>query len=541
MDDAHTAALAAGVLRAMAGVAFAAGAFPLAAPVASAIGQGMSAMAGIFSELATDSVAMSQRQSIVGGYERRRSDWVFQSNMALRELQQIDRQLAGADIRIAIAEKELAQMDRQIENAGQVDAFMRSRFTNQELHAWMGGQIASLYFQTYQLAHQLAKRAQRCFEFELGTSDSGFVQFGHWDSLKKGLLAGERLHHDLRRMEAAFHERNRRDYEITKQVSLAQLDALALVMLRQTGRCEFTVAEGAFDIDCPGHYLRRIKAVSLSIPCVTGPTTGVHCKLTLLSSVVRMRTGGADYGQPAADDPRFVFDHRSIQSVVTSTAQADSGAFETHLRDERYLPFEGAGAISNWRLELPDEIRQFDYDTIGDVVMELRYTAREGGEPLRTHAVKACQAALAAASAAGSVRLLSVKREFSNAWAAFLAADTSKGRAQIRVQLRAEHFPPWLTGAKRRKTTLEVERAMLIAQPAADAPPGPWYVQGSPTAGASAALALPPNPALGGLPSCDLLGHALVGSDPFSEIALYFDSNCLDDLWLAIGVSATAA
>jgi hypothetical protein len=541
MDDAHTAALAAGVLRAMAGVAFAAGAFPLAAPVASAIGQGMSAMAGIFSELATDSVAMSQRQSIVGGYERRRSDWVFQSNMALRELQQIDRQLAGADIRIAIAEKELAQMDRQIENAGQVDAFMRSRFTNQELHAWMGGQIASLYFQTYQLAHQLAKRAQRCFEFELGTSDSGFIQFGHWDSLKKGLLAGERLHHDLRRMEAAFHERNRRDYEITKQVSLAQLDALALVMLRQTGRCEFTVAEGAFDIDCPGHYLRRIKAVSLSIPCVTGPTTGVHCKLTLLSSVVRMRTGGADYGQPAADDPRFVFDHRSIQSVVTSTAQADSGAFETHLRDERYLPFEGAGAISTWRLELPDEIRQFDYDTIGDVVMELRYTAREGGEPLRTHAVKACQAALAAASAAGSVRLLSVKREFSNAWAAFLAADTSKGRAQIRVQLRAEHFPPWLTGAKRRKTTLEVERAMLIAQPAADAPPGPWYVQGSPTAGASAARALPPNPALGGLPSCDLLGHALVGSDPFSEIALYFDSNCLDDLWLAIGVSATAA
>jgi hypothetical protein len=540
MDDAHTAALAAGVLRAMAGFAFAAGAFPPAAQVASAIGQGMSAMAGIFSDLAADHLAMGQRQLFVGGYERRRSDWVFQSNRALLDLQQIDRQLAGADIRIAIAEKELARLDRQIDNAGQVDAFMRSKFTNKELHAWMGGQIATLYFQTYQLAHQLAMRAQRCFEFELGTSDSGFIQFGHWDSLKKGLLAGERLHHDLRRMEAAFHERNRREYEITKRVLLTQLDPMALIALRQTGCCEFTVPESAFDIDCPGQYLRRIKTVSLSIPCVSGPYTGVHCKLTLLSSAIRVRTGGADYGQPAADDPRFVFDHRGIQSVVTSTALADSGAFETHLRDERYLPFEGAGAHSHWRLELPDEIRQFDYDTISDIVIELRYTAREGGEPLRTNAVRACQAALAAAAASGSVRLFSVRREFPNAWAAFMAADTSKGRAQIRVQPRTEHFPAWLTGTTRRRTSLEVERAILIAQPAADAPPVPWCVLGTSTNNASATVALQPNPALGGLPSCDLLEQALVGSDPFGEIALYFDSNRLDDLWLAVSVSATA-
>ncbi|WP_326541471.1 neuraminidase-like domain-containing protein [Pseudorhodoferax sp.] len=540
MDDAHTAALAAGVLHAMAGIAFAVGSFPLAAPVASALGQGISAMAGIFSELSADSAATGQRHAIVGSYERRRSDWVFQGNMALRELQQIDRQLAGADIRIAIAEKELAQMDRQIENAGQVDDFLRSKFTNQDLHAWMGGQIGSLYFQTYQLAHQLAKRAQRCFEFELGTGDSGFIQFGHWDSLKKGLLAGERLHHDLRRMEAAFHERNQRDYEITKQVSLAQLDPLALVALRQTGRCEFTVPERAFDLDCPGHYLRRIKTVGLSIPCVTGPYTGVHCKLTLLSSAVRVRTGGADHGEPAVDDPRFLFDHRGIQSVVTSTALADSGTFETGLHDERYLPFEGAGAHSTWRLELPDEIRQFNYDTISDIVMELRYTAREGGEPLRSKAVRACQTALAAAAASGSVRLFSVRREFPNAWAAFMAADTSKGPAQIRVHARTEHFPAWLTGTARRRTTLEVERAILIAQPAADAPPGPWCVLGSPTNNASATVTLQPNPALGGLPSCDLREQALVGIDPFGEIALYFDSNRLDDLWLAISVSAAA-
>ena len=71
---------------------------------------------------------------------------------------------------------------------------------------------------------------------------------------------------------------------------------------------------------------------------------------------------------------------------MTSGAQADSGLFETNLRDERYLPFEGAGAISEWRLELPAQFRQFDYETISDVILHLRYTAREGGALLKTSA-----------------------------------------------------------------------------------------------------------------------------------------------------------
>ena len=40
-----------------------------------------------------------------------------------------------------------------------------------------------------------------------------------------------------------------------------------------------------------------------------------------------------------------------------------------NFRYERYIPFEGAGAISKWRLELPDTFREFGYDSITDVVM----------------------------------------------------------------------------------------------------------------------------------------------------------------------------
>jgi hypothetical protein len=66
--------------------------------------------------------------------------------------------------------------------------------------------------------------AKRAYRFELGEDTTSFVQFGYWDSLRKGLSAGERLSQDLKRMEAAYLDRNQHKFEITKHVSLRQLD-----------------------------------------------------------------------------------------------------------------------------------------------------------------------------------------------------------------------------------------------------------------------------------------------------------------------------
>src|SRR5262249_33195360 len=164
------------------------------------------------------------------------------------------------------------------------------------------------------------------------------------------------------RMETAYLDQNGREYEVTKHISLLSLDPIALIKLRQTGQCEVAIPEVAFDLDYPGHYLRRIKSASLTIPCVTGPYTGVNCHLTLLNSAVRHRTGvagGYARNDESGSDTRFRDSFGAIQSVVTSSGQNDSGLFEPNLRDERYLPFEGSGAISSWRLEMPSEIRQF--------------------------------------------------------------------------------------------------------------------------------------------------------------------------------------
>ena len=93
---------------------------------------------------------------------------ISRKDLAEKEIEQIDKSIAAAELRIAIAEKELENHVLQIENAKATDAFMRSKYTNEELYQWQVGQISGVYFQSYKLAYDLAKRAERCFRFELG-------------------------------------------------------------------------------------------------------------------------------------------------------------------------------------------------------------------------------------------------------------------------------------------------------------------------------------------------------------------------------------
>src|SRR5690606_6430473 len=326
----------------------------------------------------------------LGGYERRFDEWKLQERLAEKEIASIDSQLKAAEIRKEIAVTDLESHELQVENAKKTDEFMRSKYTNKELYDWMVGQISSVYFKAYQLAHDFAKKAERSYRFELGNDDT-YISYGYWDSMKKGLQSADRLIHDIKRMEAGYLDKNKREYEITKHVSLSQLDPLALVRLRAAGVCDFELPEALYDMDHPGHYFRRLKSVSISIPCVAGPYTSVSARLSLVKNAYRKTTtpenlAGTGYVEDPGNDERFAYNIGAIQSIATSSAQNDSGMFELNFRDERYLPFEGAAAASSWRLELPTDIRQFDYQTITDIIIHVRYTAREGGSSLKASA-----------------------------------------------------------------------------------------------------------------------------------------------------------
>ncbi|WP_118973119.1 Tc toxin subunit A-related protein [Taibaiella koreensis] len=375
------------------------------------------------------------------GYERRMDDWQFQASTAAKEMEQLDQQILAAEIRLDIANRELVNHDLQISNNEETDAYMRSKFSNVALYSWMIGQIATTYFQSYQLAFDMAKKAEACMDLELPLVQkpaAGFIGFAYWDSLRKGLQSGEKLQADLRKMEAAYMDNNKRELELTKNISLALTDPAALLDLRTKGSCVISLPEALFDLDYPGHYLRRIKSVSLSLPCIAGPYTTVAATLTLTKHLVRKSDSSAV--NPVTENIR-------LQPIATSNGQNDGGVFELNFRDERYLPFEGRGAVSEWELRLADEdqVRLFDFETISDVIMHLRYTAREGKAAYRTERVAAINQLVEALPADPAqpflARYFSLKHDYSNDWYAYAAVFGDNAYARMRMSLNNDRFP----------------------------------------------------------------------------------------------------
>jgi hypothetical protein len=116
----------------------------------------------------------------------------------------------------------------------------------------------------------------------------------------------------------------------------------------------------------------------------------VVCVATLLRNTVRLvPTIGDGYERRAAPDtdPRFADNFAAVQGIVTGNALDDPGMFvrdiADNLEDPRYLPFENAGVIGEWHIELPASRNALDLSTVTDVKLHLHYTALDGGAPLR--------------------------------------------------------------------------------------------------------------------------------------------------------------
>ena len=434
------------------------------------LGNGVSAAARVFSALSSLAQAGSSMAGTIASYQRRQEEWDHQANLAENDLKQFEQQIAGANARLELAQRELDNHELQRTNANEIATYMQEKFTNEELYEWMFEQAAMFHFQSYLLAVDVARRAEDCFRYERVPSDAGFITVEQWDELRAGLMAGDRLQHDLRRMEKIYLEKNTREHELTKHVSLAQVDPVALLLLRQSGECFVSLPEYLFDADHPGHYLRRIKNVSLSVPSVVGPYASINCRLSLIHSEIRVsldQNGSTAYPRERnADNPDDRFADVNAESVggslfvlsretaamVTSHAQGDSGLFETNLRDERYLPFEGAGAISTWRIELPKETNRFDLATISDVVIHLRYTARDGGPALRERAWQATFGADAPtnlstpqgqplAAPRKLMRFFSTRHDFADAWHRFLHPADAQPSPVLDLNLSRNRFP----------------------------------------------------------------------------------------------------
>lgn len=404
---------------------------------------------------AADDEGQGTNASKTAGFEHRADDQFLQYNLAAHELMQNGRQILTSLIAEQVAHREYLNVKQQIANSQEVDKFLHEKFTNEELHLWMQGEVSRLFYEYYRFAFDTARKAELAMKRDLMRPEldgQTFVRFNYWDSGRKGLLCGEALHLDVKRMEMAYHDNNKRELELTRHVSLRQLDPLALLKLKTTGTCTVTVPEWLYDRDCPqGHYLRRIKHVAVSMPSVVGPYTSLNCTLTLVSSSIRKSPLMADgeYARQGTDDSRFVDYAGGGQQIVTSTGTNDSGMFETNLRDERYLPFEGAGAISTWKLDLPKPYPAFDSSTISDVILHIRYTARQGVDP--TKVASALKDLFESDPGANFALLFSLPHDFPVEWAKF-----THGAADFAATLKRDYFPYFTTDKPLTITSLEI-------------------------------------------------------------------------------------
>jgi len=391
---------------------------------------------------------IANMQLTQSGWARRLDEWTHTVDMDTIDLKALECQKLAADRRRDIALYELNATVRQIEHAAEVADFTRDKASGFDTYLFLQRETALLYRQTFGLALAAARDAQDMLRYELRDpvhTEMDFVEQHScaWQNLRDGLLAGDKLALALRAMDRAYTESNVREYELTKQLSLSMQFPAAFLQLKATGSAEFAMPEWMFDLDYPGMYMRRIRSVSLSIPCVVGPYTGIHARLELLGSSIRVspdlscsatqsHTSGASDAaayecQSFASDTRFAHLYGTREAIATSSGLSDAGVFELNFRDERYLPFEFAGAVSRWRLELPPDNNAFDLATLTDVVVTLNFTAREGGNVLRRAASLATRARLPG----DGYRLFDVQHEFADVWAMLKQSIRFRGDAGV--------------------------------------------------------------------------------------------------------------
>jgi Tc toxin complex TcA C-terminal TcB-binding domain/Neuraminidase-like domain len=403
------------------------------------LGNSVNTWSSVARDLAGVAEAVASSAGLEAGFDRRDQGWRFQRDTVKAEIQQLEVAAQVAEQRRVMADRALTIHNATIDQNDEIVEFYASKFSSLGLYTWLSSTLQQVYRDAYNAALALALDAERAYQYERDDPGAPTLAGGTWAGANCGLLAGERLTTGLQALERRYLESNYRTLEVDQPFALSQIDPAALLRLRGTGSCEFSIPEAALDLSYPGQYRRRVKSVRVTIPCITGPYTNISATLTLTGSRVRPDPVlGAD---KLKDVPL-----QRVHSVATSTAQGDAGVFELSFRDERYLPFEGAGAISSWKLEMPEHFHQFDYSTINDIILNISYSAQSDGL-LRTK-VEDINAALEGSLKAWLqdttlTRVFSLRQDFSAAFVRLLKSPTG---TLVPLEISDRFFPIFLRG-----------------------------------------------------------------------------------------------
>ena len=317
--------------------------------------------------------------------ERRKKEWLVEDEVADAEVAEIEKEEVVNEIKVQQVEKEQKNIEREILRSEEIYDVLSEKFTNNDLYIWLEKELGKVFRQYVKTLLEVAQMAEKAYHFEIegdSTKPSEFMAGDYWETFYKGLLAPERILLDLRRMEKAYLENDVHEMEITRPISLKELQKKAddyeindtlyanpLNKIREDGACNFQLTEKFFENEFSNLSFLRIKDVQIHVKLTENASLNyLNAKLTL--------TAASIYGYSGVSSDSL------SASMVASLVHQEPNNCTTPFSSEKLGIFEGYGTVSKWTLVLNGLKREREADDypIDDVIVYLTYKAREGGE-----------------------------------------------------------------------------------------------------------------------------------------------------------------
>jgi hypothetical protein len=427
--------------------------FNALAAASAQLAGGLGALAGAFSTRAS-------RASLEASYERRNQEWEFQRTLAQQDVQIGEQQVTIAEDNVRVAGQEHVIAQIQSDNAKETLDFLTNKFTNADLYDWMSNVLGGVYSYFLRQATATARQAENQLAFERQTTPPAFIQADYWDAPgdyagvssesaqppdRRGLTGSARLLEDIQQLDQYAFDTDRRKRQLTKAFPLARLLPSEFQRFRETGTLTFVTPMESFDQDFPGHYLRLIKRVRVSVIALIPPTQGIRASLSS-TGISRVTVGG--------DIFQTVVIRRDPETVALSSPQNATGLFDLEPQSGMLLPFEGSGVDARWELSMPKAANQFDYTTIADVIVTLDYTALDSID-YRQQVIQRFQTLERPLSADLP---FSFRNQLQDAWYDLHNPDQSATPMVVRFSTMREDFPPNLENLRIQQLVLYFAR-----------------------------------------------------------------------------------
>ena len=397
----------------------------------------------IASALSSEAASVAQNAQIAqtrGGFERQMEDWQLNRNLASKDVEIGNKQIVGAIIQHSIAEQERQIAADQLDHAAAVAEFLATKFTNAELYEWMSGVLARVYAFFLQQATAVARLAQAQLAFERQEPVDGYIAADYWAPAadysagagtavdRRGITGSARLLQDIFRLDQQAFDTDRRKLHIRQTIVVSQVAAYELQQFRDTGLLVFATPASLFDRDFPGHYLRLIKTVELSLIALVPPELGVRATLSA-SGVSRTVVSRGSFDTVTL--------RREPETIAFTAPIGATGRFPLQSEGAMLFPFEGMGVDAVWQLSLPKAANPFDYQTIADVLLTIEYTALDSPDHRRS-IIESLDRGFT------GDRSFSLRNQFPDAWYDLNNPDTvdPADRMTAVLPLTADDFPP---------------------------------------------------------------------------------------------------